>query len=511
MKNTENKGKIYLIGAGPGDPGLITLKGLQCIQSADVIVYDYLASPRLMRHARPDAEKIYVGKMGGNHTLSQEGINNLLVEKGKLGLKVARLKGGDPFVFGRGGEEAQVLKNAGIAFEIVPGVTSAVAAPAYAGIPITHRDHTTSVTFVTGHEDPTKAQSTINWNALVTGTVVFFMGVKNLPVIVENLLKVGRSPETPAALIRWGTTAKQKTVTGTLSDIREVAEKAKIAAPAIIVVGEVVKLRDELAWFENAPLFGKRIAVTRSREQASALVERLSELGADCIECPTIKIEPVKDNSRLESAIKNLKNYDWLIFTSVNGVACFFDTLFDAGFDSRAIGGLKTAVIGPATQEKLLSFGIKADVVPESYVAESVIEAFKSEDVKGKKFLLPRARDARSVLPEQLVKMGGDVDEIITYEAVEDKSAALEIVSMLEKCEIDMITFTSSSTVTNFAKMLPEGRLSELMKDVRIASIGPITSETASGLGLKPDIEAEVYTIPGLCDAILKYYSAERS
>lgn len=506
MKNTEKKGKIYLIGAGPGDPGLITLKGLQCIQSADVIIYDYLASPRLMRHARPDAEKIYVGKMGGNHTLSQEGINNLLVEKGRLGLEVARLKGGDPFVFGRGGEEAQVLKKAGVAFEIVPGVTSAVAAPAYAGIPITHRDHTTSVTFVTGHEDPSKARSTINWNALVTGTVVFFMGVKNLPVIVENLLEAGRSAETPAALIRWGTTPRQRTVTGTLSDIGEIAEKARITAPAIIIVGEVVKLREELAWFENAPLFGKRIAVTRSREQASALVERLSELGADCIECPTIRIEPVKDNSRLESAIKNLKSYDWLIFTSVNGVVCFFDTLFKAGFDSRALGGLKTAVIGPATCEKLFSFGIKADVVPESYVAESVIEAFRSEDVKGKRFLLPRARDARSVLPEQLVEMGGTVDEIITYEAVEDKSGASEIISMLEKSEIDMVTFTSSSTVTNFAKMFSEGRFEELMRDVKIASIGPITSDTAVTLGLEVDIEADVYTIPGLCDAILKYY-----
>lgn len=505
MKNTENKGKIYLIGAGPGDPGLITLKGLQCIEKADVVVYDYLASPRLMRHARPDAEKIYVGKMGGNHTLSQDGINSLLVEKGRLGLKVARLKGGDPFVFGRGGEEAQVLRKEGIDFEIVPGVTSAVAAPAYAGIPITHRDHTTSVTFVTGHEDPTKAQSTINWNSLVSGTVVFFMGVKNLAMIVENLIKVGRSPETPAALIRWGTTTKQKTVTGTLSNIKEVADKAGITAPAIIVVGEVVTLREELAWFENAPLYGKRIAVTRSREQASSLVESLSELGADCVECPTIKIIPAEDNSRLESAVKSLKTYDWLIFTSVNGVAYFFETLFKSGLDSRALGGLKTAVIGPATKEKLLSFGINADVVPESYVAESVIEAFKSEEVKGKKFLLPRAKDARSVLPEQLTVMGGIVDEIITYEAVEDTDKSSEICSLLEKGEIDMVTFTSSSTVTNFVKALPNGRLAELMKDVKVASIGPITSETAKKLGLEVDIEAETFTIPGLCEAILKY------
>lgn len=506
MKNNKNTGKIYLIGAGPGDPGLITVKGLQCIQEADVIVYDYLASPRLMRHARKDAEKIYVGKMGGNHTLSQDGINNLLVEKGKSGLKVARLKGGDPFVFGRGGEEAQILKKAGVAFEIVPGVTSAVAAPAYAGIPITHRDHTTSVTFVTGHEDPTKAQSTINWNSLVTGTVVFFMGVKNLAMIVENLVKAGRSPETPTALIRWGTTAKQKTVTGILSNIKEVADKAGITAPALIVVGEVVTLREELAWFETAPLFGKRIAVTRSREQASALVEKLSELGADCVECPTIKIVPVKDHSKLEAAIKNLKSYDWLIFTSVNGVAFFFDTLFNLGLDSRALGGLKTAVIGPATHEKLLSFGVNADVIPESYVAESVIEAFKSEDVKGKKFLLPRAKDARSVLPVQLTEMGGIVDEIITYEAVEDTEQSAEITKLLERGEIDMMTFTSSSTVSNFVKNIPEGRLAELMKNVKIASIGPITSETAQSLGLEIDIEADVFTIPGLCDAILKFY-----
>lgn len=506
MKNTENTGKIYLIGAGPGDPGLITVKGLQCISEADVVVYDYLASPRLMKHAKPGAELIYVGKMGGNHTLSQDGINELLVEKGRLGLKVARLKGGDPFVFGRGGEEAQVLRKAGVAFEIVPGVTSAVAAPAYAGIPITHRDHTTSVTFVTGHEDPNKAQSTINWNNLTTGTVVFFMGVKNLPMIVENLIKAGRSPETPAALVRWGTTAKQKTVTGNLSNIREVAEKAGITAPAIIVVGEVVQLREELAWFENAPLFGKKIAVTRSREQASSLVEKLSDLGADCVECPTIKIEPIK-NERLNNAINTLKNYDWLIFTSVNGVSCFFDTLFEMGLDSRAIGGLKTAVIGPATQEKLLSYGIKADVVPESYVAESVIKAFEKEEVKGKKFLLPRAKDARAILPEKLAEMGGTVDEIITYEAVEDTDKSSEMLSLLKKNEIDMVTFTSSSTVSNFVKLLPENEISGLMKDVKVASIGPITSETARKLGLQVDIEADEFTIPGLCDAILKFYA----
>lgn len=504
MKNTESKGKIYLIGAGPGDPGLITVKGLQCIERADVIVYDYLASPRLMRHARPDAEKIYVGKMGGNHTLSQDGINSLLVEKGRLGLKVARLKGGDPFVFGRGGEEAQILRKEGIDFEIVPGVTSAVAAPAYAGIPITHRDHTTSVTFVTGHEDPTKAESTINWNSLVTGTVVFFMGVKNLSMIVENLVKAGRSQDTPAALIRWGTTTSQKTVTGKLSNIKEIADKAGIKAPAIIVVGEVVTLREELAWFENSPLFGKKIAVTRSREQASSLVERLSELGADCFECPTIKIKPLDDNTILESAVSNLKAYDWLIFTSVNGVSFFFETLFKKGLDSRTLGGLKTAVIGPATKERLLSFGINADVVPESYVAESIIEAFKSEEVKGKKFLLPRAKDARSVLPEQLTEMGGTVDEVITYEAVEDTDRSSEMVALLEKGEIDMVTFTSSSTVSNFAKAIPGGRLAELMKNVKVASIGPITSETARRLGLNVDMEAETFTIPGLCEAILK-------
>ena len=324
------KSKVYLVGAGPGDPGLITVKGRQCIATADIIIYDYLASPALLRFAREDAELIYVGKKGGDHTLSQEQINALIVEKAQSGAIVTRLKGGDPFIFGRGGEEAQVLKNADIAFEIVPGVTSAIAAAAYAGIPLTHRTMTSTVAFVTGHEDPTKAESSIDWPALATGigTLVFFMGIKNLPHIVHQLRSGGKPADTPAAVIRWGTTAHQQTVIGTLEDIEKKVLAAGLRAPAIIVVGEVVSLRETLKWFEQRPLLGKTIAVTRAREQASDLVERLSDLGAACLEFPTIRVAPAQDSGPLNAALAKLKQYDWIVFTSVNGVGYFFESLF---------------------------------------------------------------------------------------------------------------------------------------------------------------------------------------
>ncbi|MFW6239633.1 MAG: uroporphyrinogen-III C-methyltransferase, partial [Thermodesulfobacteriota bacterium] len=329
MKTTS--GKVFLIGAGPGDPGLITVRGRDCIAEADVVVYDYLAAPALLRHARPGAEMIYVGKKGGDHTLSQEGINALLVEKAGAGHVVARLKGGDPYIFGRGGEEAEALVDAGVPFEVVPGVTSGVAAAAYAGIPLTHRDHTTAVAFVTGHEDPNKAESTIDWPALArgVGTLVFFMGVGNLPKIVDQLVQNGRDPETPVALIRWGTTPKQVTVSGALSDIVEKVRAAGLKAPAITVVGGVVGLRERLGWFEKRPLLGRRVVVTRARHQASELVERLAALGADTLECPTIQVVPPSDWTALDEALAALAAYDWIIFTSVNGVRFFFERLFE--------------------------------------------------------------------------------------------------------------------------------------------------------------------------------------
>jgi uroporphyrinogen III methyltransferase/synthase len=502
-------GKVYLVGAGPGDPELITLKGLECIKNADVIIYDYLASPSLLKHAREHAEIIYVGKKGGDHTLSQDRINALIAEKAQKGFTVTRLKGGDPFIFGRGGEEAEVLIDARIPFEIIPGVTSAIAAPAYAGIPLTHRKFTSTIAFVTGHEDPSKAESNIDWAALAKGigTIVFLMGVKNLHHITDRLMHHGMSPDTPVALVRWGTTPKQTTVSGTLDTIVERTKAAGLKPPAIIVVGHVVKLREKMQWFETRPLMGQCIVVTRAREQASDLVKRLSDLGAECLECPTIKVSPPQDVKPLDRAMENLSSYDWLIFTSVNGVNFFFERLFQKNKDVRALKDIHTAVIGPATEKKLFDFGLKSDIVPESYRAESVVKAFAGKDVTGRKILLPRAKEARPVLPLELKKMGAVVDEVTAYctHAVKDNTDVLS--ARLKERSIDMITFTSSSTVKNFRALFPNEDLKDLMRGVIIASIGPVTADTARDLGFDVHIIAESYTIPGLCQAILTHFS----
>jgi uroporphyrinogen III methyltransferase/synthase len=484
------KAKVYLVGAGPGDPGLITLKGRQCIETADVIIYDYLASPALLKHASKNAEMIYVGKKGGDHTLSQDGINALILEKAMAGFNVCRLKGGDPFIFGRGGEEAEVLAAKGIPFEVVPGVTSAIAAAAYAGIPLTHRKITASLAFVTGHEDPHKNESTIDWESLA----------------VAN----GKSPDTPVALIRWGTTPGQQTVTGTLDNISERVKKAGMKPPAIIVVGKVVNLRKTLKWFENRPLLGKRIVVTRAREQASDMVRRLSDLGAECLEFPTIKVAPPEDTSPLKDAVERLLEYDWIVFTSVNGVKFFFGLLFDMNKDVRALAHLRTAAIGPATAEELFKYGLKSDIVPQNYRAESVVEAFSKEPLKGKKILLPRAKEARPVLPVELHKMGAEVDEVTTYltEKVGDNADIL--IKQLGEKSVDLISFTSSSTVKNFKALLPPDQFDKLMEGITIASIGPITSNTAKELGFDVHITAESYTVPDLCKAILKYFQNKK-
>ncbi len=504
-------GKVYLIGAGPGDPGLITVKGLKCIKNADVIIYDFLASPLLLANASSHAEIIYVGKKGSDHTLSQDKINALMVEKAKAGKTVARLKGGDPFIFGRGAEEAEALINEGIAFEIVPGVTSAVAAPAYAGIPLTHRDYTSTLAFVTGHEDPKKNESSINWASLAEGigTIVFLMGVKNLSDIVGKLISHGKSIDTPVALVQWGTTSMQKTVTGTLETIETIVKESGISSPSIIVVGDVVSLRDKLKWFETKPLFGKTVVVTRAREQASDLVRLLSDSGANCLEFPTIEVVPTENPDLLDDSIDALSQYDWIIFTSVNGVKFFFERLFERGLDSRALGNLKTASIGPVTAQRLKDFGIISDIVPESYRAESVVDAFKNETLNGKKILLPRAKEARPVLPVELSRMGAVVNEVGVYCTHEVNDNAKHLITLLENGKVDIVTFTSSSTVKNFVALLPKDRVKELLKNVTLASIGPITSETANDLGLHIEITAQTYTIPGLCEAIMAYYQKE--
>jgi uroporphyrinogen III methyltransferase/synthase len=512
MPNDTN-GKVYLVGAGPGDPELITAKGLRCIAEADVLIYDYLAAKSLLRHARNDCERIYVGKKGGDHTLSQDGINQLIADKAQAGKIVTRLKGGDPFIFGRGGEEAEILEQAGIAFEIVPGVTSAIAAPAYAGIPLTHRQYTSTVAFITGHEDPTKNESNIDWQALATGigTLVFLMGIKNLPKIVAQLHKHGRASHTPVALVRWGTTTRQKTVTGTLENIVQRADKAGLKAPAIVVVGEVVGLRSTLQWFEKRPLLGKRIVVTRARAQASDLVQRLGRLGAECIECPTIEVVAPESWQALDRALEVLDTYQWLVFTSVNGVQFFFDRLFKNGLDTRALGHLKTAAIGPVTAQRMRQLGLNTDIMPESYRAESVVDAFSKQSIKGAKVLLPRAKEARPILPLELQRMGADVDEVTIYQTIQSTEGSKELIEQLHSGRIDMVTFTSSSTVRNFKALLPEESIDALMAPVTVASIGPITAETAESQGLKAQIVAKEYTIDGLCNAIVDHYSSSTS
>jgi len=509
----KTNGKIYLIGAGPGDPGLITVKAAECIKTADVVVYDYLAAPALLSYAREDAEIIYVGKKGGDHTLTQDKINELLAQKGEEGHVVARLKGGDPFIFGRGGEEAEFLIQRNIDFEVVPGVTSAVAAPAYAGIPLTHRDYTSSVSLITGHEDPLKETSSIQWDCFAKSgsTLVFLMGVKNLPNIVTQLTANGKSPQTPVALVRWGTTTQQETVSGTLENIVEKVKEARLKPPAIIVVGEVVSLRENMKWFENKPLFGKKIVVTRARVQASGLVDKLRQLGAHCVEIPTIKVVAPEDNTPLVDAVKSLDQYEWIIFTSVNGVKYFFKTLFAQGLDVRALGNHQFACIGPVTRDELEKFGIISDVLPKTYRAESVVDAFKDRGISDKKILLPRAMEARTILPEELRNMGAHVHEVTAYETQQVSNAKNELMALLKDGEIDMVTFTSSSTVKNFMALIPEQDRAPLLSKVIHACIGPITEDTAISLGLAPQIVADTYTIDGLVDVIVAYYTRKES
>ncbi len=497
------KGKVYLTGAGPGAKDLISLKAIEKIKIADVIIYDYLANNKFLDFAKKDAEIIYVGKQGGCHTLKQEEINKLIIQKAKEGKNVVRLKGGDPYIFGRGGEETEELVEEKIEFEVIPGITAASAATAYAGIPLTHRDFTASVAFITGHEREDSEYSKIHWDKIATGigTIVFYMGVKNLPYIVEKLIENGRTPETPVALIRWGTMPYQETVTGTLSNIVDIVKEKNLKPPAIIVVGEVVKLRKKLRWFDTKPLFGKKIIVTRAREQASTLVEILEEEGAYVIEFPTIEIVEPEDYSELDKAIKNIKTYDWLIFTSVNGVKFFLNRLKYHKKDVRVLDGINICAIGPKTAETFEKFGIIPDFIPEKYQAEYIIEGLEKIGINGKKFLLPRAKVAREILPKKIRELGGDIDVVTVYETKMPDTKKDEVIDMLKNNEIDYITFTSSSTVKNFIEMI-ENKI-ELLKNVKLVSIGPITSDTIKSFGLIPSIEAKKYTIEGLKEAIL--------
>lgn len=500
-----SSGICYLVGAGPGDPGLLTLRGKECLEAADVVIYDYLSAPELLRFAKPTAEKIYVGKKSKDHTLSQEGINKLIVEKAREGKVVTRLKGGDPVLFGRGAEEASELAAAGIAFEIVPGVTSAIAGPAYAGIPVTHRSHCSQLTIFTGHEDPTKPETSLDYAkiAQADGTKVMLMGVERIDEITSKLIEHGARPATPIALTRWATTGRQETVEGTLETIAKKVQESGFKAPAVCVIGTVVLERDKLNWFENRPLFGKRVVVTRTRQQSSELSKKLAQLGADVIELPTIRIEQPKDLKTFGQLVMDSHTYDWIVFTSPNGVERFFEMFYKLYHDARSIGGAKIAAIGPGTAEKIKQFHLAVDLLPEKFVAEGLIAAFKDQNVENQTILWVKAEQAREVITNELTGMGAIVDEAIAYRTVPETEENSSAITRFKEEGAQVITFTSASTVDHFLDLklpLPEG--------VKLASIGPITTQALNKHGLKADIEAKEHTIPGLVKAVEKHFAS---
>jgi uroporphyrinogen III methyltransferase/synthase len=501
-------GIVYLIGAGPGDPQLLTLRGKECIEEADTVIYDYLANDALLQFAKKGGEIIFAGKRKGNMTLPQEEINRLIVKKGKEGKVVARLKGGDPFIFGRGGEEALALAEAGVPFEIIPGVTSGVAVAAYAGIPLTHRDFASTVIFTSGHEDPSKPRPSIPWKALAKemGTLVFYMGITNLQGIVSNLTKYGCDPKTPIALVRWGTKPEQETIVGTLEDIVQKTESISFPPPVTIVVGEVVGLRKRLKWFENRPLFGKRVLVTRTKDQAKTLIEALRRVGAEAVVFPTIQTLPPENFSALDSAISNINAFDWVVFTSANGVRYFFDRFSAIEKDVRTMAGVKIAAIGEKTALALKQFHLRVDLVPDEAVAEGLVEAFSKIKMDGLRVLIPRAREAREILPDELRQMGARVDVVETYRTIQPEAEATPLMEKFMAGRIDVITFTSASTVKNLIEMVGKDNIFTFVNKVVIASIGPITRQALQRAGLPVHVTAEEPSILGLVDALVKYF-----
>lgn len=508
-------GTVYLIGAGPGDPGLITVAGRDALAKADVILYDRLAHPSLLNYARPDAEQIFVGKASARHFVRQEDTNALMADRALEGKMVARLKGGDPNVFGRGGEEAEYLRERGVPFVFIPGITSAIAAPAYAGIPVTHRDAASSFAVITGHERDDKSESGTRaagqaeqrrrWDRIAhaADTLIFLMGVESLDEITARLMENGRDPQTPVALVQWGTWAKQRVVTGTLADIVSVVRETGITAPAVTIIGEVVRFRDKLRWFDTGPLFGKRVLVTRAREQASGFVEKLRSLGADPIEFPTIRVSPLDETcgrDELQIALTQLSTFDWVVFTSANGVRHVFDCLLGQDKDARAFGVAKVAAIGPATAEALQERGIRADFTPTEFVAEAIIAQFP-EPVAGKRILLARAVEGRELLPETWRANGASVWVVPAYRTEVATDGSDEIMGMLEKGEIDIITFTSSSTVKNFVQAVGS---TPIPLSTRIAAIGPVTAATCRELIREPDCTADASTLDGLIEALIE-------
>jgi uroporphyrinogen III methyltransferase/synthase len=516
------KGKVYLVGAGPGDIGLLTIKGLRCLQKAEVVVYDFHLNAQVLNYINHDAEFIYAGKRGGHHTMTQDEINEILLQKAKEGKIICRLKGGDPFVFGRGGEEAEILSREGIEFEVVPGVSSSIAAPAYSGIPLTHRLYSSSFAVIPGYEDITKKESTIEWAKIATGvgTLIFLMAVKNINFITQKLIENGRSPDTPVAIIRWGTRPDQTTTVGTLKDIGGIIKERDIKPPAVMVVGEVVRLRESLKWYEKKPMFGHRILVTREHLEG---FEKLAELGAEIIEFPTIQISPPENYHELDRSIDKINFYDWLIFTSRNGVKYFFRRFFEKDMDIRELKGIKICAIGTKTAEEIKKYGLRIDLIPEEFRAEGLIEAFLKVSSKqttpphppfakggieegllnGIRFLLPRAELAREILPEKIRELGGEIDVPTTYRTIKPESHGKRIRRFLKEGKISIATFTSATTFNNFREIMGKDA-EEILDGVSIAVIGPVTAKAVENAGLHVDIMPKEATIEAMVEEIIK-------
>lgn len=505
------KGKVYIVGAGPGDIGLFTVKGFRCLQKADVVVYDFHLNAQVLNYIQHDAEFIYAGKRGGQHDMTQDDINRTLVEKAMEGKTVCRLKGGDPFVFGRGGEEAEVLAKEGIEFEIVPGISSSVAAPAYAGIPLTHRSYSSSFAVVPGYEDVTKKESSIDWSRLATGvgTIVFLMTVKNISEVCKRLIENGRKPDTPVAVVRWGTRADQTTLVGNLSNISDLVRENEIRPPAVMVVGDVVNLRETLRWYEKKPLFGHRVLVTREHTRG---FEPLEELGAELIEFRTIEIVPPDDWTELDRAIEKIDSYDWMIFTSVNGVKFFFQRLMDRDRDIRDLKGVRICAVGSKTESAIKKYGIKVDLVPKTFNAEGLIEAFTAEHgtqkaeqrLKGLKILLPRAEVAREVFPQKVRELGGEIDVFTAYKTVKPEVHGKRLKRFLKQGKISIATFTSAATFNNYMEIMGEDAI-DLLKDVAITVIGPVTAKAVEKAGLKVSIMPKEATVEAMVEEIIRW------
>jgi len=526
------RGKVYIVGAGPGDIGLLTIKGLKALQKAEVVVYDFHLNAQILNYINHDAIFIYAGKRGGLHSMSQEEINQTLIRNAGEGKIVCRLKGGDPFVFGRGGEEAEALAREGIEFEVIPGISSAIAAPAYAGIPLTHRLYSSSFAVVPGYEDPAKGESTINWEKLSTGvgTIVFLMTIRNITTVCRRLIENGRSPDTPVAVIRWGTRADQTTIVSDLKAIADEVKEKDIRPPAVMVVGEVVKLRESLKWFEKKPFFGQRILVTREH---SGGFEPLESLGAEIIEFPTINIVPPSDFTELDEAIGRIETYDWLIFTSANGVNFFFQRFFDRDRDIRDLKGIRICAVGTKTASEIKKYGIKVDLVPDEFNAEGLISAivqksggaearkytaegeisgppnFQPNILKGLRFLLPRAEVGREVLPERIRELGGVIEVVTTYRTVKPESHGKRLRRFLKEGKITIATFTSAATFNNFLSIVGDNA-TDLLSDVVIAVIGPVTKRAVEKTGLKVEIMPEKATIEAMVDKIIEWVTHKK-